>query len=130
MPRYTNCIVPDGGYPTQDGYIRVLTKLRRLGGLLKMRHRLEWEKVHGTIQEGYEIDHMCKNRACCNIKHLQCLSKSAHKSKDNSERYRERGNLIRQYKLDNPTALHREIGKIFGVHPQTIGNNLRGEVNI
>ena len=121
----TSCIVPEGGYPTQDGYIRVLTKLRREGGLLKMRHRLEWEKHHGPIPEGFEINHFCKNRKCCNIEHLECISRSEHRSKDNAQRYKERSDAVYQYHLDNPNALQREIGKLFGLKQSSVSSLLQ-----
>ena len=38
-----------------------------------MYHRYVWENEHGLIPRDYEIDHICKNRACCNIEHLQML---------------------------------------------------------
>jgi len=84
---YTDCWVPKGGYPTQDGYQRVLTQQRRLGGKLKMWHRLVWEIVNGEIPKGYEINHLCKTRKCCNIAHLECITRSSHRAKDNTQRY-------------------------------------------
>lgn len=89
MPTFTNCIVVEGGYPTRDGYIRVLTKQRKEGGKLKMLHRIEWEKWWGPIPEGYTVDHKCKNRQCQNINHLQILPHSEHAAKDNGQRYLE-----------------------------------------
>jgi hypothetical protein len=87
MQIYTDCWEPSGGYPTDDGYKRVLTHPRSKGGKLKMWHRLVWEIVNGDIPEGHEINHLCKNRKCCNIDHLEMLTRSEHKSKDNAERY-------------------------------------------
>lgn len=37
----------------------------------KYTHRLMWEEVVGPIPEGLEIDHLCRNRACCNPDHLE-----------------------------------------------------------
>lgn len=34
-------------------------------------HRYEWERVHGPVPEGLELDHLCRNRACCNPDHLE-----------------------------------------------------------
>lgn len=62
-----------------------------------MFHRLVWEKTKGTIPEGYEIDHLCRNRACCNIKHLQMLEGSEHAIKSNQMRYSERREEARAY---------------------------------
>ena len=71
--------------PNQDGYIR---KCFTTNGVkkLKMYHRFVWERVNGEIPEGYEVDHKCRQRACCNIDHLQILTVSEHKAKTNRER--------------------------------------------
>lgn len=40
-----------------------------------MAHRVEWEKVHGPIPDGLELDHECKNRACVNLDHLRLATR-------------------------------------------------------
>lgn len=37
-------------------------------------HRYVWELANGTIPDGLEIDHQCRNRACCNIDHLRLVT--------------------------------------------------------
>ena len=64
-----------------------------------MFHRLVWEKTYGKIPDGYEIDHICKNRACCNIKHLQMLAGKIHTIKGNKERYSHRKEEAKKYWL-------------------------------
>lgn len=76
------CIVPSSHSLNQDGYFR-----KRVDGVLVMYHRYCWEQVNGNIPDGYEIDHKCKNRACCNVSHLQQLTDTEHRSKDNAMRY-------------------------------------------
>lgn len=120
MQTFTSCIVPDGGYPTQDGYLRVLTRPRKEGGKLKMLHRLEWEKVNGPIPDGYEIDHKCKNRQCQNTNHMQLLTRSEHKSKDNAQRYLLRTIEILKWVSLNPEDSQRSVAKKFGVNQATI----------
>jgi hypothetical protein len=34
-------------------------------------HRLAWELAKGPIPNGLEIDHVCRNRACINVEHLE-----------------------------------------------------------
>lgn len=41
-----------------------------------LSHRYAWQRTIGPIPEGIEIDHMCHNRACVNVKHLRLASKS------------------------------------------------------
>lgn len=34
-------------------------------------HRYTWELLRGSIPDGLQIDHLCRNRACCNPDHLE-----------------------------------------------------------
>lgn len=59
-----NCHVFRGG--KREGYGR-----SRLGNRLVGIHRYIWEQVHGRIEDGLMVDHVCRNRACCNVDHLR-----------------------------------------------------------
>jgi len=37
-------------------------------------HRLVFEQIHGLIPEGLVLDHLCRNRACCNPNHLEIVT--------------------------------------------------------
>lgn len=37
-------------------------------------HRLAYEAWFGPIREGLELDHLCRNRACCNPLHLEAVT--------------------------------------------------------
>lgn len=83
----TGCIVPTSHKLNQDGYFRY----RRIGSVkgrspLVMYHRIVYEDSYGEIPDGHEVDHKCRNRACCNLEHLQLLTISEHKAKTNKER--------------------------------------------
>ena len=39
-----------------------------------LAHRVAWEQEVGPIPEGMEIDHQCRNRACCNVDHLRIVT--------------------------------------------------------
>jgi hypothetical protein len=85
----TGCVICTSHIPNHDGYIRIYQGKDNVKRY-KMLHRMAWEKYKGDIPEGYEIDHMCRNRKCCNPEHLQLLGISEHKVKTNKERYAER----------------------------------------
>jgi hypothetical protein len=37
-------------------------------------HKYVWEKVHGAVPKGLELDHQCRVRACCNVDHLRAVT--------------------------------------------------------
>lgn len=40
-------------------------------GKTKLVHRVAFEAEHGPIPDGLVIDHLCRQRACCNPEHLE-----------------------------------------------------------
>lgn len=38
-------------------------------------HRYAWERVHGPIEGDLTVDHLCRNRRCCNVDHLELVSR-------------------------------------------------------
>lgn len=92
------CIIPTSHELNKDGYFRYRRPEHMKGRRpLVMFHRLVWEKTYGSIPEGFEVDHLCRNRACCNIKHLQVLEGTEHTIKGNKIRYKDRKKKARAY---------------------------------
>lgn len=93
------CIVPISHKLNKDGYFRytIPNKDDKGRGVKVMYHRYVWENEHGSIPRDYEIDHICKNRACCNIEHLQMLKGTEHTIKDNKLRYKARKDEAKNY---------------------------------
>ena len=115
-----DCIIPVSHKLNRDGYFRYTDpRYEGKGRAPKiMYHRYVWEQHHGAIPEGYEIDHMCHNRACCNIEHLQCIPGTEHTIKHDKTRYADRQEVAKEYWLSNPditgTALGEKLGVSFG----------------
>ena len=111
----SGCIVPTSHALNQDGYFR---KRVWVDGKLKlmMYHRYKWVEAHGEIPAGYEVDHKCKNRACCNVEHLQLLLSTEHRTEDNTGRNSERKLAAKQTWLDSGKTLTGiALSEMYGV---------------
>lgn len=106
----TGCIIPISHTLNQDGYFR-----KHINGKGVMYHRHRWARKYGEIPEGFEIDHKCKNRACCNTRHLQMLSNHEHTVKDNRGRYEHKREEARAILEESPYMASTDIGKLIGV---------------
>jgi hypothetical protein len=54
--------------PNHDGYVRV-----SVGGKKWMSHRYALHIAGIDVGQGFEVDHLCRNRACCNVQHLEIV---------------------------------------------------------
>lgn len=54
---------------TRDGY-----GLVRVGRQMQVAHRYHYEQKYGPVPDGFELDHLCRVRACVNPDHLEPVS--------------------------------------------------------
>ena len=54
---------------TGRGYTKIVAD-----GCLWLTHRLAYTVWRGDIPDGLQIDHLCRQRACCNPDHLEAVS--------------------------------------------------------
>lgn len=109
----TGCIIPISHKLNKDGYFRKV-----INGKWVMYHRYVMEEKFGNIPDGYEVNHKCKNRACCNTDHLEILEGSAHAIESNTGRNRERQDAAKEFWLNNEctgVALAEKFGVSFGI---------------
>ena len=67
------------GQLTDDGYGKVVVGAtqRGKGGqpIRRFSHIIAYELAHGPVPNGLELDHLCRNRACCNPEHLEPVTR-------------------------------------------------------
>ncbi len=59
------------GSRRRDGYCNFTTCHGRGNRKTTMVHRASYEMFVGPIPSGLTLDHLCRNRACCNPEHLE-----------------------------------------------------------
>jgi len=57
----------------RGGYVAL-----RYAGRMQKLHRLTYEALVGPIPSGFQIDHLCRQRACCNPAHLDPVTPRAN----------------------------------------------------
>lgn len=67
------------GYVGNDLYGRY--RIGGAGSKTGMSHRAAYEALVGRIQPDLQIDHLCRNRGCCNPSHLEAVT-----AKENTHR--------------------------------------------
>lgn len=64
----------------RDGYARATVGSSRDGSLRSaLVHRFVWEHLVGPIPAGLQMDHLCRNRKCCNPDHLEPVTPLVNK---------------------------------------------------
>ena len=69
------------GYCDPDGYAEIKFK-----GKKHRASRVMWTAVNGSIEDGYDIDHMCGRRDCLNPLHLYRIDPFTNRVKLRDER--------------------------------------------
>ncbi len=114
------CIVPTSHKPDDKGYMRVVPRAGKTDRARPL-HRTAYMAKHGpdSIPDGWEIDHICQNRACCNRKHLRAIHRSDHKRITAMMRYADRNERARCHWLYYQSS-PAELAELFGVKPDTV----------
>ena len=60
------CWIYPGYVADAKGYVQF-----SMAGMTRRLHRVVWVAKNGEVPEGLVLDHLCRNRACCNPDHLE-----------------------------------------------------------
>lgn len=67
----SGCWIWQGNTNNGKGYFRVSHRGERI-----YVHRWYYERFVGPIPEGLQLDHLCRNRNCCNPEHLEPVTQA------------------------------------------------------
>ena len=85
-------------YLDKDGYGRFRDKNQ----LYVKSHRWSYEHYREPIPDGLEIDHLCRNRACCNPTHLEPVTCAENIRRGNTGKNQEKNIAIQRAKTHCP----------------------------
>lgn len=95
------------------------------GGKVVPAHRVYFESRFGPVPEGKDLDHLCRNRACVNPKHLEPVSRAVNSRRgSNTKLTSEEVAEIRS--LVGAGSTHRSVAERFGIARQTVGDIVNG----
>lgn len=86
------------------GWFRGQESKKEWGYTGRLAHRWAYEHFIGKIQEGFELDHICRNRSCVNPEHLQQVTHKENMS--NAVEYKVRKDYCKKGHLLSPDNLY------------------------
>jgi hypothetical protein len=114
-------VVEDRGYETpcwiwqrslnNKGYA-----LARRDGRTRAMHRWYYEQVHGPIPESKQLDHLCRQRACVRVDHLEVVTHAENLQRGNSAKLTPAD--VRLIRASHLSA--QKMADLLGVHQRTV----------
>lgn len=112
-----NCFVCLSHCRRPDGYFRKEWQTPK-GKLIEYFHVFIWKIHFGPIPYGYDVDHICNNRACCNPKHLRLLTVSQNRTRKNTSHTMLKFEEANEFWLRHKPSI-RVLAELFAVSRMT-----------
>lgn len=105
-----------------DGYAQVY---RRGGGWLV--HKRLYELLRKNVDDGMELDHLCRNRGCVNPYHLEEVPHRENVMRGNGHRKVSEDDVVRMFKLRRQGIGCTELARTFGLTANHVSRILTGK---
>lgn len=86
------------------------------GEKMTTAHRMMYRRHRGEVSQGFQLDHKCRNRKCCNPEHLEAVAPSVNSSRGNKAKLTDRDVLMIRY-LHAEGDSTRSIAARYGITP-------------
>ena len=80
-------------------------------GPIQFVHRLVYEAEYGRLTEGQILDHLCRNRACCNPEHIEVVTAEQNSVRGHHDYRRD---SARMSALELEGVDEEVLGRVFG----------------
>lgn len=123
----SGCLVPTNHKPQPNGYVRIVaTRFGKTGR--DYLHRLTYLEANGegSIPEGWELDHLCARRDCCEPSHLWPIPPREHRYLTQMQRYDDQKEALRMlWHVHGGNISIRNLAKAVGIGPNPAGRWLK-----
>lgn len=107
------------GRRRNDGYGELT-----VGKIHQLAHRYQYIKHRGPIPAGKELDHLCRNRPCCNPAHLEPVSRALNLQRGATARFRH--GEVQELRKILRFIPRKAIARMYGTPLSTINDIARG----
>ena len=116
----TPCHIPNRAKSSGNGYIQV----HRAGEPVRL-HKLMYESANGDVPAGMVLDHLCRQRDCCNPDHIEAVTVAVNTQRGNTARLTDED--VASIRKLAGSMTQREIAERFGIKQPTVSDILRGK---
>lgn len=101
--------------------------LRRKGKNVNA-HRYYYQREHGPIPPGMDLDHLCRNRLCCNPEHMEVVTRAENLRRgENTTLTVEEVRDIKRILGEPAPPTYRSLAARFGIGERQIGYIANGQ---
>lgn len=86
-----------------------------------------YERTHGPVPSGYQVDHVCQNKLCLNPDHLEAVTPSVNIRRRPATKLTLDAVKTIRYMHANGEASYSRLATLFSVHLQTIAGIIQGK---
>lgn len=110
------------GFVGKDGYAGKVTDQC---GRMVPAYRFFFERIHGAVPGGLQLDHLCRNRRCVNPDHLEPVTPAENVRRRSTAKLS--GRLSKVKELLASGMLQKQVAIVFSVDQSAISHLLRRE---
>lgn len=116
----TPCWVCDRS-PDWNGYVRI-----RVDGAYVFAHRHFYEDRYGPLPPGKHLDHLCRQRDCCNPEHLDPVTNAENQRRGSNAKLGSNGAMAARLAFATTSLTKRAIADMLGVSESAVGLAING----
>jgi hypothetical protein len=96
------------------------------GEKMTTAHRMMYLRYRGEVSQGFQLDHKCRNRKCCNPDHLEAVEPSVNSSRGSKAKLTDHDVLMIRY-LHAEGDSTRSIAQRYSITPSYATRLFRGD---